>query len=78
MSWARINRVKAGLPYFASSWFVDRVIKSLVLMRSPSMSKIQARITGKLVAVFVSLSFTVLLSSTASAHHVKAINRCLR
>jgi hypothetical protein len=30
---------------------VDRVIKSSVLIRSPSMSKMQARMTGKLVAV---------------------------
>lgn len=37
---------------------------SSVLMRSPSMSKMQARTAGKLVAV----SFTVLPSSTHHAH----------
>ena len=49
MSWARIERVKAGLPYFARSLFVDTVIMSSVLMRSPSMSKIQARTAWTLV-----------------------------
>ena len=48
MSWDRIDGVKAGRPYFLSSWFVDWVIMSSVLMRSPSMSKMQARIAGKL------------------------------
>ena len=35
MSWARIERVKAGLPYFARSLFVDRVIMSFGVDKEP-------------------------------------------
>jgi len=40
------------------------------LMRSPSMSKMQARIVGKLIAVFVIFGVygTALLSTTSNAH----------
>lgn len=47
-----------------------KVIMSSELMRSPSMSKMQARIAGKLVAVSVSFGAcgTTLIAMTNNAH----------
>ena len=65
-----MDQVKAGLPYFSRSWFMYRVIISSELIRSLSMSKMQARIAGKLVAVIVSFGIydTTFMSTTNNAH----------